>query len=211
MNENIKTIQVALGLTADGKRGPVTTAAILEAADNGRLIVKPAASVTPQPAQVYGGFASPAYSQLTSVFGDAGGPSCTGGRVSLPFHFRLAWDTDQHVNFVSCHSKVAAAFTSIWAEAAKTYGESKFRALGLDLYGGCYNYRPMRGGSSLSTHAWGIAWDVDPERNQLKWDHNTAVLARSEYVPFWNIVEGHGAISLGRSKDYDWMHFQFCK
>ena len=32
-------LQRALGLTADGKRGPVTTAAILKAADDGRLTV----------------------------------------------------------------------------------------------------------------------------------------------------------------------------
>ena len=32
-------LQRALGLTADGKRGPVTTAAILKAADEGRLTV----------------------------------------------------------------------------------------------------------------------------------------------------------------------------
>jgi len=39
MNPHIKTLQAALGLIADGKLGPVTTAAILEAADAGRLTV----------------------------------------------------------------------------------------------------------------------------------------------------------------------------
>lgn len=44
MNRNplIEPLQAALGLTADGKRGPVTTSAILVAADEGRLTVKPA-------------------------------------------------------------------------------------------------------------------------------------------------------------------------
>lgn len=39
MNAHIKTLQAALGLVQDGKRGPVTTAAILDAADAGRLSV----------------------------------------------------------------------------------------------------------------------------------------------------------------------------
>lgn len=41
-------LQRALGLTADGKRGPVTTAAILKAADEGRLeILAPPVSTAP--------------------------------------------------------------------------------------------------------------------------------------------------------------------
>lgn len=41
-------LQRALGLTADGKRGPVTTAAILKAADDGRLTVAEAVA-PPEP------------------------------------------------------------------------------------------------------------------------------------------------------------------
>lgn len=37
MNQNILALQTFLGLTADGVRGPVTTAAILDAADRGLL------------------------------------------------------------------------------------------------------------------------------------------------------------------------------
>jgi hypothetical protein len=39
MNDLIKPLQAALGIKADGQRGPVTTTAILEAADEGRLMV----------------------------------------------------------------------------------------------------------------------------------------------------------------------------
>lgn len=38
-NPNIAELQIALGLTADGVRGPITNAAILAAADAGRLAV----------------------------------------------------------------------------------------------------------------------------------------------------------------------------
>lgn len=34
-------------------------------------------------------------------------------------------------------------------------------------YGGCYCWRPMRRAARLSTHAWGIAVDWDPQANPL--------------------------------------------
>ncbi len=156
-------------------------------------------------------FDSPAYADLPKVFGPAGGKDATAGRVNLPFAFPLAWDTTQRATSYACHKIAAPIFTSIFAQAARHYGEKEFRRLRLDLFGGCFNYRPMRGGSQLSTHAWGIAWDIDPTRNKLKWGRDRAALAAEVYVPFWNIVEAHGAVSLGRARNYDWMHFQLCK
>jgi len=110
-----------------------------------------------------------------------------------------------------CHEKVATPLTTIYREAAKHYGEKEFRKLGLDLFGGCYNYRNMRGGTSLSTHAYGVAVDHDPERNQLRWGKDRAEFAKPVYDPFWAIVEAQGAVSLGRARNYDWMHFQFAR
>jgi len=202
-NPNIKKIQQDLGLVDDGLRGPITDGAILKAASDGRLAVVK----SPQGKA----FDAPDYNGLVRVFGEAGGRDCTSGRVILPFEFRLAWDFDQKIKVIACHKLIAENLSKIWNDTAQHYGEKRFRELGLDLYGGCFNYRPMRGSSKLSTHAWGIAVDVDPERNQLSWDHNRATLAREEYIPFWNIVEANGAYSLGRTKNYDWMHFQFCK
>ena len=45
-----------------------------------------------------------------------------------------------------------------WAEDL-----AAIRAGGLDMYGGCYNYRPRRSASSLSVHAWAAAIDIAPE------------------------------------------------
>ena len=36
-----------------------------------------------------------------------------------------------------------------------------------------------------------------------------AVFSGPEYDAFWSIVEKEGAFSLGRERNYDWMHFQF--
>jgi len=47
----------------------------------------------------------------------------------------------------------------------KHYGEAEFRRLKLDMYGGCYNKRRIRGGKSWSTHAFGAAMDIWPNKN----------------------------------------------
>lgn len=146
---------------------------------------------------------------MTAFYGEAGGAACTSGRVLLPFAFVIAWDTSKKISRFSCHEKLVDEFTAIWAEAAKHYGEKEFRRLRLDQYGGCFEYRPMRGGDRLSTHAWGVAYDVDPAKNQLKWGRDRATLAKADYEPFWKIVEAKGAVSLGREQNRDWMHFQF--
>jgi len=156
-------------------------------------------------------FDAPDYADLVKVFGPPGGKAASSGRVHLPFAFPLAWDTTQRAMSYACHTKAAPVFTSIFAQAARHYGEKEFRRLRLDLFGGCYSDRPMRGSSKRSTHAWGIAWDIDPIRNKLKWGRDRAALAGESYVPFWNIVESHGAVSLGRTRNFDWMHFQLCK
>jgi len=129
-------------------------------------------------------------------------------KIQLPYPMRLAWDTDTTVTTMMCHKLVAdklkAAFTDILAE----YGFKKIRELGIDLFGGCFNYRKMIGGSAWSMHAWGIAVDLDPGRNKLKETSKTARFARPEYKPMIDIFYKNGFESLGREKNYDWMHFQ---
>jgi hypothetical protein len=149
--------------------------------------------------------------ELTRFFGPAGGAACTTGKVDLPFPFPLAWDATQRVTRVSCHQLVERPLEAIFGQAAQHYGEKEFRRLGLDQFGGCYAFRQKRGGSTLSTHAWAIAWDVDPLRNQLKWGRDRARLAGAEYEAWWKIVEAQGAVSLGRQRNFDWMHFQFAR
>jgi len=131
--------------------------------------------------------------------------------VSLPFPMVLAWDAGTAIHRVTCHQKCADAFLQIWTDVLDQYGMKDIKRLRLDQFGGCLNVRKMRGGSAWSIHSWGAAWDVDPDRNQLKWGREKAAMARPEYEPFWQIVEDQGGVSLGREKNYDWMHFQFAR
>jgi len=150
----------------------------------------------------------PLQKNMAAHYGPAGGPRCTAGTVRFQFAHKLAWDLNTHVNTFRCHELIAPTFQRVFDDAARHYGETEYRRLRLDLFGGCFNNRAMRGGTAKSTHAWGIAVDLDPERNQLKWGRDKASFAGSAFEPFWNIVESAGLVSLGRLRNFDWMHFQ---
>ncbi|MBB3772011.1 hypothetical protein FHS55_002620 [Angulomicrobium tetraedrale] len=150
----------------------------------------------------------PTQAGVRQFYGEPGSPACTTGMVDLAYPMRIAWDKSQVIRRFRCHEKVASAFQAVFAQTLDAYGIDAIQRLGLDLFGGCYNYRPMRGSNAWSMHAWGIAVDLDPERNQLKWGRDRAVFAKPDYERFWQIVEGQGLLSLGRARNYDWMHFQ---
>jgi hypothetical protein len=57
-------------------------------------------------------------------------------------------------------------------------------------------------------HSWGIALDFDPDRNQLSWGKPKALFSGVGYLPFWQAWEAEGWVSLGRKRDFDWMHVQ---
>jgi len=128
--------------------------------------------------------------------------------IDLPYPMRLAWDLDVSVNRMRCHKLVADNFKSVFDELLCVYGYEKIVKLGIDLFGGCFNFRKMRGGDDYSRHSWGVAIDLDPSRNLLRETRITARFARPEYKPMIDIFYKHGFESLGVEKNYDWMHFQ---
>ena len=128
--------------------------------------------------------------------------------ISLPYPMRLSWDKSKIVTRLRCHKLIATQLTNIFNEILEFYGLAHIQRLGIDLYGGCFNFRKMRGGTDWSRHSWGVAIDLDPERNQLKATSKTARFAKMDYKPMIDIFYKHGFVSLGREKNYDWMHFE---
>ena len=127
--------------------------------------------------------------------------------IDLPY--TMYYDK-QPVKRMRCHKKVAKAFLNVFNDLLAHYGEDKLNKLGITTYGGCFNYRLMRGSKTkLSAHSWGTAIDLDANRNTLKETSATARFARPEYKAMIDIFEKHGFASLGRLKNYDWMHFQY--
>jgi len=132
-------------------------------------------------------------------------------KIKLPYPMRIAWDLDSSVNSMMCHKLVADNFTAVFNELLSTYGYDKIKELGIDLFGGCFNYRKMRGGNALSMHSWGIAIDISPLANGLKTPFNKALFSKPEYAKMHEIFEKHGFINLGKTKGYDAMHWEISK
>lgn len=147
--------------------------------------------------------------QIKSKYGQ---PNETGAGyltvIQLPYPMRLAWDLEVSVNRMSCHKLLASSFLAVFNDLLNHYGYEEIKRLGIDLFGGCFNYRRMRGGSAWSTHSWGIAIDLDPARNKLRETSATARFSRPEYKPMIDIFYKNGFESLGIEKNYDFMHFQ---
>lgn len=131
--------------------------------------------------------------------------------LALPYRHYLSWAPNQSISRLRCHKKVAASMERILGKVLATYGLAEIKRLKLDNWGGCYNVRPIRGGTKPSMHSWGIAMDYYPSRNRLRWGADKAVFARPEYGPWWEIWEQEGWVSLGRSRNFDWMHVQAAK
>lgn len=187
--ETIK-FQVKNGLKPDGVVGPKTWKFITTVSDNTPLSQR---------------WPKQDYNSMVNFYGPVG-ENMT--QLELPYQMKLAWETSVIVKKISCNQKVAKSLHTIFENTLKTYGDKDIGKLRLDLFGGCVNVRRMRGGSSWSIHSWGAAVDLDPDNNQLKWGKDRATFAKKEYEPFWKIVEVEGWTSLGRSRNFDWMHFQ---
>ena len=142
------------------------------------------------------------------MFGSPGGNL---GMCDLPYPMRLSWKTSVVIHRFACHRLVVRPLKIIFEDTLAHYGLDEIERLGLDIFGGCFSVRAKRGGTSPSMHSWGIAVDIDPARNKLDWNGDRAELAKPDYKFFWKTVEQNSGISLGRTKDYDWMHFQFAR
>lgn len=101
-----------------------------------------------------------------------------------------------------CHRLLIGRLTAALAEIYVTLGEAEFRRQGWHVYGGCHNYRDKRGGSTLSTHAWGVAIDMNPNENTLKSSKTTFSDVAIDIMERWGFLSG------GRAWNRDYMHFQ---
>lgn len=148
----------------------------------------------------------PKQSEVTKFFGKPGSNQV---RCEVPFTMVIAWDTKQKLTSYPCHKLVKEPMERIWNRTLEHYGYDKIVELRLHYFGGCLNVRKMRGGSAWSQHSWGIAVDIDPARNALRMNRKQATLSKPVYDKFWQFVYDEGAISLGKERDFDWMHWQF--
>lgn len=101
-----------------------------------------------------------------------------------------------------CHKKVREGLEDALQEIFDTLGKDQFEEEGWNVYSGCFNYRRKRGGSTLSTHSWGIAIDINGGENAFRSSRTTFSDTAID------IMEKHGFLSGGRAWGHDYMHFQ---
>ncbi len=131
--------------------------------------------------------------------------------MDLPYPMQIAWEPTKEVNRIQIHGKCAESAHRVLEKVLANYGMKDIRRHGFNLFGGCIANPPRfkRGSnSSPSTHNWAIAIDFDPTRNQLRWGRDRAYLAKASCNKFWELWEEEGWVSLGRERNYDWMHVQ---
>ena len=120
--------------------------------------------------------------------------------VSLPFAMPLSWDRSRAVSRMTGHRLLVPIFQECFQNIAAQHLQEAITS-----FGGCFSFRSQRTGTRLSTHAWGIAIDLNPETN-----------------PQGSAGNMHpGIISIFRNAGFAWggdwsgiaadpMHFQFC-
>jgi len=146
--------------------------------------------------------------ELVQLYGE---PGQNQTKINLPYPHKLSWKTSTVINRFSCHEKVHDSLERVLNRVLDNYGLDEIKRLRLDLWGGCLNVRKMRGGTNFSMHSWGIALDYDPIRNKLNWGRDRASFAKPEYDTWWRLWEEEGWVSLGRTRNFDWMHVQAAK
>ena len=107
---------------------------------------------------------------------------------------------------ITCNKAIATPLLLSLAGILKLYGnENEIRRHGMHNFSGCYNFRPKRGGSSLSMHAYGAAVDLDAANNAF---HSTKFTMPAAVV---DIFESNGAVWGGHWISPDAMHFQWAR
>jgi len=126
--------------------------------------------------------------EIINTFGQAGTNQTT---MKMP-----AGPGGKMIN-VTCNGKIADRMKAAFEEI-KAAGLSD----NIKSFDGCFNNRAKRGGSSKSTHAWGIAFDLNASQNPMGSTKQTEGQRKLAAI-----FEKYGFYQLPN----DPMHFQYCR
>lgn len=201
-------------LVFDGISGP-STSFWAEKYQNAIRDLSTPESLSPVPKTNTGltkpGFVKPDFGRQKDMVANFGNPGDEKNlvRMDSPYTLYLDWSLGQTVKSFLIHKKVRDSARAAMEAVLEHYGAEEIHKLGLDQFGGCYNPRKMRGGSSWSMHAWAVAIDWDADRNPLRSNSTNAYFSTNKKThKFLDIWEAHGWTSLGRVRNFDWMHVQ---
>ena len=117
----------------------------------------------------------------------------------LPFPMSLYVPDGKPVNWMRCHKLVGEVIQDALEDVCNYGGLSYLQEHSYDVFGGCFSFRKMVGGSLLSTHSWGIAIDINPQLGLYLGEDNQPQFIKDAF-------EKRGFVNLER----DTMHFMAC-
>lgn len=185
--EEIKKMQHRIGVTADGFWGPESIAAC-RAHLRGLM---PKLCEWPK-------------ADGASLRAFYGRPGDEGNLVSFAFPYPVFYG-GKRVTTGRCHWKVKDSLLRILTRIGKIHGEERGIMEEAEDYGGIYNYRNKRSGSTLSVHAWGAAIDLDADDNSFR---ETWPVQADMPLEIMEEFAKEGWVSAGAFWGYDAMHFQ---
>jgi peptidoglycan hydrolase-like protein with peptidoglycan-binding domain len=209
----VRAFQASQGLTVDGEVGPKTASFL----DLPHAIISDMA----KPIVMHAAIKDKRYefphddtSSMKAFYGDPSSNNEAWQRANLvpvvsPWQM-FGGDKDDGkspVKAIYIHKKAAPAFlaalTDIWAFYKNDV--AAIHQTGMHRFSGAYNYRPIRGSSRLSCHAFGAAIDFDSARNQMNYEHKSNMAQ-----PVVDAFKSNGAWWGGDySHRQDPMHFQW--
>lgn len=148
------------------------------------------------------------YKEIVDTYGDPASKKFARERLAqmkLPMPMRASWNEKLIVKSAWIHVAVAGAMLDALKEIREFGGLEFLQMQNLDRWGGVHNFRMKVGDpSSLSTHAWAIAIDINPHKgpygkrpNMPDWIVSAFVRRGFVWGGDWTIPDG--------------MHFQACK
>jgi hypothetical protein len=90
---------------------------------------------------------------------------------SIRCHYKIADDLKHRLNAIWAAARAQVKKRDGYTLTSEHYDKATvefLHARHLDVFGGCYNNRSIRGGTSMSMHAWGAAVDWNPAENALR-------------------------------------------
>ena len=186
-SEEIKAMQTRIGATPDGFWGQRSIAACK---DHLRKLMP---SDNPWP--------KPDSASLRAFYGEAGDES---NLVTIQFPYPMFYD-GHPVKSTRVHKKCAESLLRVLVAI-----EGKFKSAPnikdeAQDYGGIYNNRNKRGGTSKSLHAYGAAIDLDADDNTFR---DSWPMKADMPLEIMEAFAKEGWISAGAFWGYDAMHFQ---
>jgi hypothetical protein len=141
---------------------------------------------------------------LREFYGDPGDEA---NLVAIEFPFPMYYG-GQLVTKTRCHKKVADSLLRILKNIGQRSSSSREILEPVSDYGGVFNFRKKRGGTSYSVHAWGAAIDLDADDNTFK---DPWPLVADMPLEVMEEFAKEGWTAAGAFWGYDAMHFEACQ